>query len=297
MAAGRQHDQDADHGQRVEDDAGHGGAGDGERHVALRVGHLLARAVRQLEADEVEQQHADQEHEAAGRRRVARRAQPVGAVLGRVDDDREDEQAEQEEPGEGPGRGHPLAHAERGDRGHDGQPDEGQRDDVEHRGGHGVPVVEEHLDGADAGDGERAADPHRVGDPVQEVVHRPGQVPEGQPGPEVGPAFLREGGAELGEQQGLRDEEDDREDHHPGERLAAALRDRGDGVHADDRADEEEQDVEAAEVLLQLLPFDVGDGQRFQGVSHRGGAPCSSQATSSLPMMSGVLPIKASLIN
>jgi hypothetical protein len=100
-------------------------------------------------------------------------------------------------------------------------------------------------------------------------------VPERQPGPVVGPALLREGGTELGEQQGLRDEEDNREDHHPGEGLAAALRHRGDGVHAHDRADEEEQDVEAAEVLLQLLPFDVGDGQRVQGVSHRGGAPCS----------------------
>ena len=289
IGAGRQDDQDADHRQRVEHHAADGGAGDGERHVALRVGHLLARAVGQLEADEVEQQHADQEHEAARRRRVARRAQAVGAVLGREDDDREHEQAEQEEPGEGPGRRQPLAHAERGDGGDDRHPDEHQRDDVEHRGGQGVAVVEEHLDGADAGDGERAADPHRVGDPVQEVVHRPGQVPEGQPGPVVGPAFLREGRPEFGEQQRLRDEEDDREDHHPGEGLAAALRDRGDGVHADDRADEEEQDVEAAEVPLQLLPFDVGDGQRFHGVSHRGGAPCSSRATSSLPMMSGVL--------
>ena len=94
-------------------------------------------------------------------------------------------------------------------------------------------------------------------------------MPEGQPGPEVGAAFLREGGAELGEQQRLRDEEDDREDHHPGEGLAAALRDRGDRVHADDGADEEEQDVETAEVTLQLLPLDVSDGQRVQGVSHR----------------------------
>ncbi len=287
--AGRQHDQDADHGQRVEHDAGHAGAGDGERHVALRVGHLLARAVGQLEADEVEQQHAHQEHEPAGRRRVAARAQAVGAVLGRVEDDREGEQAEQDEPGEGPGRGQPLAHAEGRDGGHDGQPDERQRDDVEHRSGHGVALVEEHLDGADAGNGQRAADPHRVGDPVQEVVHRPGQVPEGQPGPVVGTALLREGGAELGEQQGLRHEEDDREDHHPGEGLAAALRDRGDRVHADDGADEEEQDVEAAEVPLQLLSLDIGDGQRVQG-GHSGRSSHARQATSSHPMMSGVLP-------
>src|ERR1019366_9467721 len=31
------------------------------------------------------------------------------------------------------------------------------------------------------------ADHTRISDPVQEVVHRPGQVPEGQPGPVVGP--------------------------------------------------------------------------------------------------------------
>ena len=134
-----------------------------------------------------------------------------------------------------------------------------------------VAVVEEHLDRADAGDGERAADPDRVGDPVQEVVHRPGQVAEGQPGPEVRAAFLREGRAELGEQQRLRDEEDHREDHHPGEGLTAALGDGGDRVHADDRADEEEQDVEAAEVALQLLTFDDrGGGHRLQSVGHRG---------------------------
>src|ERR1700759_5882408 len=83
--------------------------------------------------------------------------------------------------------------------------------------------------------------------------------------PIVGPAPLREGRAELGEQQRLGNEEDDREDHHPGEGLTAARRHRGDRVHADDGADEEEQDVVAAEVLLQLLPFDIGDGQVFQG--------------------------------
>jgi hypothetical protein len=60
-----------------------------------------------------------------------------------------------------------------------------------------------------------------------------------------------------------------REDHHPGEGLAAPLRHRGDRVHADDGADEEEQDVEPAEVTLQLPPLDVSNGQRLQGVSHR----------------------------
>ena len=77
---GGQHDQDAGHGQRVQQDAADQGPRDRERHVALGVGHLLAGAAGQLETDEVEQQHADQEHETALGRLVAARAQAVRAV-------------------------------------------------------------------------------------------------------------------------------------------------------------------------------------------------------------------------
>jgi hypothetical protein len=262
-------DQDADHGQGVQRHAGHRGAGDPERHVTLRVGHLLAGAAGQLEADEVEQQHADEEHETTLGQLVAARAQAVRPVLEREDDDREGEHAKQEEPGEGSGRGQPLGLAERHDGGQDRQPDEREGDDEPQRRGHVRAMVEEHLDGGDATDSQRAADPHRVGDPVQEVVDRPGQMPEGQPGPVVRAALLREGRAQLGEQQRLRHEEHHREDHHPGESLAAALCHVGDGVHADDGADQEEQDVEAAEVPPQLLPLDGSrNGRRVQGVSH-----------------------------
>jgi hypothetical protein len=66
----------------------------------------------------------------------------------------------------------------------------------------------------------------------------------------------------------LRDEEHHREDHHPRARLAAALGDGGDRVHADDGADEEEENVEAAKMALQLLAF--GRGGDSEGVSHRG---------------------------
>jgi hypothetical protein len=53
-------------------------------------------------------------------------------------------------------------------------------------------------------------------------------------------------------------------------RLPAALGDRGDRVHTDDRADEEEQDVEATEVPLEFLPFGrCGDGHRVQQFSHQ----------------------------
>jgi hypothetical protein len=131
-------------------------------------------------------------------------------------------------------------------------------------------VIEEDLDRADARDRQRAADPHRVGDPVQEVVDRPCQVPEGQPGPHIRAAFLRERGSELREQQGLRHEEHDREDHHPREGLTAALSHRRDRVHADDRADEEEEDVEAAKVTLQLLSLRRGsEGLYLEDVSHQ----------------------------
>jgi hypothetical protein len=52
--------------QGVEEDAADRRPGDAERHVALRVDHLLAGAVGQLEADEVEQQDAREQHEPAG---------------------------------------------------------------------------------------------------------------------------------------------------------------------------------------------------------------------------------------
>ena len=259
---GRQHDEDAEHGQRVQQDAGDRRAGDGERHVALGVGHLLARAARQLEADVVEQQHADEGDEPGVGGLVGAPAEAVHAVLGRVDDARDREQAEQQEPGERAGRRQPLGLGERQDGGEHRHPDEDERDHVEHRGGQRVPVVEEHLDRADARDREGAADPDRVGDPVEEVVHRADEVAEGQPGPEVRAAFLRERRAELGEQQRLRDEEHDGEDQHPGERLAAAAGHGRDRVHADDRADQEEQDVEAAEVPLELGALRGGSGRR-----------------------------------
>jgi len=247
----RQHDQDAEHRQRVEDDAADGRPGDAERHVALRVDHLLAGAVGQLEADEVEQQDPGQQHEPARRGLVAAGPEAVHAVLAGVDGHRDGEQAEHQEPGERARRRQPLAVAERRDGRDDRDPDEDQRHHVGHRGGQRVAVVEEDHHPADAGGGQRPADPDRVGDPVQEVVHRPRQVPERQPGPQVRPALLRERGAELGEQQRLGHKEDQREDHHPGERLPAPLGDGGDRVHPDDRADQEEQDVEAAEMSLQ----------------------------------------------
>jgi hypothetical protein len=43
-------------------------------------------------------------------------------------------------------------------------------------------------------------------------------------------------------------------------------------------------------VTLQLAPLDVSDRQRVQGVSHRERSLPSQEATSSLPMISGVLP-------
>ena len=54
---GRQHEQDRQDRHAVEQHGAERRAEDGERHVLLRVLHLVARGVGQLEADVVEEQH------------------------------------------------------------------------------------------------------------------------------------------------------------------------------------------------------------------------------------------------
>ena len=58
--------------------------------------------------------------------------------------------------------------------------------------------------------------------------------------------------AELRDDQRVRHEEGDREEDQPGEALGALGCDDTERVDADDRADQEEVDVEAGEVLLEL---------------------------------------------
>ena len=82
----RQHEQDGQDRHAVEHHGADRRAQHGERHVALRVLHLVAGRVGQLEADVVEEQHrhGGDEHR-AGRLEVAA-ADAVDAVGGRVDD-------------------------------------------------------------------------------------------------------------------------------------------------------------------------------------------------------------------
>ncbi len=233
-------------------------AEDGEGHVLLGVGHLVAGGVGQFEADVVEHQDRHQSDEARVRRREVAGSEAVQAVLDPVDHDGDGEQAEEDETAPGADGGNPLADVEGEDRGEYADPDEHQGEDVEGRCAQVLAVVEEGGEGRDGGDRERAAQPHRVGDPVKEVVDGAREAAEGPAGPDVGTALFGERGPELrGQQRGGHEEHDGQHDE-PGERLGTGRGHRADGVHADDGAQEEEEDVEAAEVLAQLLPLRLG---------------------------------------
>jgi hypothetical protein len=74
---------------------------------------------------------------------------------------------------------------------------------------------------------------------------------------------------ELGRQQRVRHEEEDAQEGQPRECLRPVVGDRAEGVEPDQRADQEEEDVEAAEVLLQLrLLLDGGLGRVLDELGH-----------------------------
>ena len=129
-------------------------------------------------------------------------------------------------------------------------------------------VAEERVEGRDRGDAEQAAHPHRVRQPVQDGVDRRHETPERQARPDVAAALARERGAELGGQEGVGHEEEDGQEDQPGEALGTVVRDRPQRVHADERADEEEQHVEATEVLLELRLLLFGRQGLVVGVQH-----------------------------
>jgi hypothetical protein len=89
----RQHRHDAKDRDGVGDRGDHRALGNRAGHVALGVLHLLGRAVLQLEADVVEEEHRhERDEQRVGRREVAGRRH-AQAVLERVDDRRDREQA------------------------------------------------------------------------------------------------------------------------------------------------------------------------------------------------------------
>ena len=78
------------------------------------------------------------------------------------------------------------------------------------------------------------------------------EAPEGELDPLVRAALLREGAAHLGHQQRVGQDEHEREHDQPGEALRAVGRDRPERVEADERADGEEDHVEAPQRLDEL---------------------------------------------
>ncbi|MGZ6707177.1 MAG: hypothetical protein ACXVFN_09555 [Solirubrobacteraceae bacterium] len=83
-------------------------------------------------------------------------------------------------------------------------------------------------------------------------------------------ALLREGAAALGHEQGVGQHEDDRQDDEPREALRPVGGDRSERVEPDERADGEEDHVEAPQRLDELGLLD--DGQRGGLLDDRRGA-------------------------
>ena len=124
------------------------------------------------------------------------------------------------------------------------------------------------LNVVDGGDAEQAAHPHRVREPVEDGVDRGDEAPEREARPDVAAALARERRPELRGQEGVGHEEEDGQEDQPGEAFRPVVRDRPQRVHADERADEEEQHVEASEVLLELRLLLLGREGLVVGVQH-----------------------------
>ena len=223
-------------------------------HVLLRVLHLIAGRVRELEADVVEEEHGDEDDEkAVGRREVAARRQ-AEPVRDGVDEGGDREAAQQDHPAPRAGCRDPFADAEREDRRPDAEPDVDQADCVPQETARGD-VEEVDVDGLEREQGERAADPHGIREPVEDGVDAGRESPPGESRPDVRPALVGERGAELCGQERVRDEEQHGEHEQPREALCAVRSNLAERVDTDDRADQEEVDVEAVEVLLEFGLF------------------------------------------
>ncbi len=263
--AGGQDDEDAEDRQRVEDHRGDRAVDDRLRHVLLRIDHLLGRAVRELEAHVVEEQqrHDAQEHQRARGRGGAgdevAEAEAVDAVLERVDEHGEREEQEHEGPADGAEVRDPLAPVERRDGDDDADPDEDELEEqvddrrVTEERDLGTAEVDEVLrERAARQEAERASDPERVRDPVEHGAEAGRQAPVAELHPLVRAALLGERRAQLAHDERVGQEEENREDGDPEERLGAERRDLAERVDADHRADREEQHVHAPQALLEL---------------------------------------------
>ena len=173
------------------------------------------------------------------------------AVLEPVDDDRDREEPEHDGAQDGAEVRDLLSVAQRDDRDADRDPDEYQlervvaerrRAELEHV--RAPRVVRDER--------ERAADPERVRDPVQDRRDAAVHAAERHLRPLVRPALLRERASHLGHEEHVRGHEDDREHDEPEESLGPVRRDRAERVEPDERTDGEEDHVETAERLDEL---------------------------------------------
>jgi hypothetical protein len=104
---------------------------------------------------------------------------------------------------------------------------------------------------------------------------------ERHPHPDVRAALAGVGRAQLGEQQRGRHREQQHADQQPGEALAARRGQRTEAVDPDQRAHQEEEDVRAAEVFLQLGGLLLGrcrlDLRHVQRINRLDRHACSSR--------------------
>ena len=188
----RQHRHDAEDRDGVGDRGDDRALGNRAGHVALRVLHLLGRAVLQLEADEPEDQQRHQADEDPGRGREVAEAVAVHAVLDRVHDHRQREEPEHQEPHDRAGVRDPLAVLQRHDRHADADPDEDELERVVADGA-AADAVDVGAPGVGGDEAERSAHPERVCHPVQDGADAGRQPAPGQLHPLVRAALLREG--------------------------------------------------------------------------------------------------------
>ena len=262
-------------GIAVHQGLGHPCGADRGGDVASRVVHLLRGRRRQLDPDERVQKHRNHRDEGRSRRAEVCEGHALHAVLHAVGHHAHREHHEQNDLPDGTARRHPLAPAERHDGSNRCQQHEGGAEH-EHAGS-GEITQEPAVDGdGDRGDGP--AEPHRRAGPVEQRGQRTGETAERHPHPDVHPALLRDGGAELGTDECGRHEEQGEEHHQPGEGLDTADGDGADRVNDHHRRDEEQDRVETTQLTAKLGELGVLPRREAAGPAgavSRSGATCS----------------------
>src|SRR4029077_5446496 len=104
----------------------------------------------------------------------------------------------------------------------------------------------------DGGRRQRAAQPDRVAEPVENADNRSRKVSVREAHPVVGGAFGRKSCAQFGGQQPIRDQKSQPGDDEPEDRLPSERRRLPDRVQRHDGADRKEDHVEPEERLFEL---------------------------------------------